>query len=233
MNFPIQQAIAQNNEGVALLESGREYPEAISHFSNALSLFKVSLTGLRPKNYLSAEAGQVFKTSIDECILGTFRTSINSKDGSQFLFRHGIQIPTDMGLAFYNERQRTTVSCMIIFNLALAHHLLSMAEGHQSKDDSSSINLGKATKLYELAFKLHRDDLQDNNNVLFVLAVVNNLGCIYRQLQDKGAASECFRHVLSILMFLVDCGQVGLFPLDGFFLNTFYLIFEPSAAPAA
>mmetsp|Transcript_24119 Transcript_24119/g.44838 ORF Transcript_24119/g.44838 Transcript_24119/m.44838 type:complete len:232 (+) Transcript_24119:226-921(+) len=231
MNFPIQQAIAENNEGVALLESGREYPEAISHFSNALSLFKVSLTGLRPKNYLSAEAGQVFKTSIDECILGTCRTSINSKDGSQFLFRHGIQIPTDMGLAFYNERQRTTVSCMIIFNFALACQLSASSS---AGEEVVIANLNKAIKLYQLSFNLQRNANMDGN-VLFSLAVVNNLGICHRQLHNQEDSGKCFEYVLSTLMFLTDCGEVSeLYKyLDGFFFNVAHLISQPTVAPAA
>jgi tetratricopeptide (TPR) repeat protein len=93
-----------------------------------------------------------------------------------------------------------------------------------------SQKLQRAAKLYELAFKMQRD-AQLDNNVLFTMAALNNLGVIHHQLENKETATKCFEQVLSTVMFMVDCGEAEVCGhLDGFLHN---VVFETCSAPAA
>jgi hypothetical protein len=149
------------------------------------------------------------------------------EDQAHFLHRDAIFIPSDLGNSL-GRRERSMVSCIVIFNLALVHHLSAI---WTTEGDPSS-NLRRALKLYELAFNLHREELVEAN-VLFVLAVTNNVGVTHCQLGDEEPATTCFERVLSMLMYLADRHQAYSFPLDCFFINTMYLISNGSVAPAA
>ena len=122
------------------------------------------------------------------------------------------------------------ISCIIVFNLALAQHNFSMTT---KNTENQLLALGKACRLYELAFNLHRNELEGSNDMLFRLAIVNNLGLVHKSLDDMEAANKCFEVVLSTLLYLVDQGHVTTFPLDNFFMNTTYLVGKQSVAPAA
>jgi hypothetical protein len=127
-------------------------------------------------------------------------------------------MPANIGTS-YNEI--VFVSCIVIFNLAIAYHL---------QGDSES--LVRALKLYELSFNLQRDQ-QFDNNILFILATINNLGSIHKQLKDEHSSQICFEHVLSTLMYLTDCGKANDCHLDGFFRNISGVVSKGCAAPAA
>jgi hypothetical protein len=122
------------------------------------------------------------------------------------MYKQVIRIPVNVESHY---RAAVMVSSMIIFNLALAHQLPSMVR------DNRETALRKAAKLYELSFKMQRDEFFDSNT-MFTLAIVNNLGPIHHQLDDKETASKCFEHLLSTLMFLINCGDGHATNVDGF-----------------
>ena len=98
--------------------------------------------------------------------------------------------------------------------------------------------LRSALELYELAYELH---LQEDVEVPlhYSCAIVNNIGQIQRSLNDKEAAMSCFKHLLSILMLIVEGSGTGMSCSNqddflGFFHNVSSLILQsPSSAPAA
>jgi hypothetical protein len=81
-----------------------------------------------------------------------------------------------------------------------------------------------------------RRKVQLENNVMFTMAAMNNLGVIYLQLEDRETASKCFQSLLSTVMFLVDCGAAKVCcdeDLDGYLCNVTNLVLGWSFAAAA
>lgn len=75
-----------------------------------------------------------------------------------------------------------------MFNLALAHHLAAAQE-------QSSLLLYKAVRLYELAL---RDTSVVAGSVFYKLAIMNNIGQAYKELEeDAKAETAAVRSYLS------------------------------------
>ena len=111
---------------------------------------------------------------------------------STFVYSEGIPIPVQA------ERDYALTATILVFNAALAHHLLAI----NLQNEASSDLLRKAKKLYSMAH-----DSQDGDcNFLFRLAVVNNVGMIDQALGNIESAKTCFEYNLSMLMFLLDQG---------------------------
>jgi hypothetical protein len=226
-------SIALNNQAVLLLHSPCNYQAAMSQLKEAISTLKrtiqMQLPLTEPSNIIQASNAICSKITINDCMYKSMAcfNRHEHEDQDHFLYQDAIFIPNELGNSL-GRRERSMVSCMIIFNLALVHHLSAM----WAIDSDPSSNLRRALKLYELAFNLQREELVEIN-VLFVLAVTNNVGMTHRQLGDEEPAKTCFQSVLSTLMYLADRHQAYCFPLDGFFINTRSLISKGSVAPAA
>ena len=152
---------------------------------------------------------------------------------------------------------KTVLSSVIIFNLALGSHLMALEEIHQEQGSrvkslscpphgsgmsSSCINerarmqLEKAARLYFCAIDLQENDEKINiePRMLLLFASINNLAQIYSILGQKDESHACFRHLLSLLLLLVDSGACYT-KIEGFWANVFRFVFPPSLAvqPAA
>merc|ERR1712182_154500 len=77
---------------------------------------------------------------------------------------------------------------IVMYNLALTLHLQAIEDDNNSNNKGrgrGSINkrakrlFSRARKLYELAFEMHLDESCEDVNLLFTLALINNLGLIY------------------------------------------------------
>ncbi len=218
-----QIAIQRNNSAVSLIAAGN-YDAAISALSSALKTYKQIMWEE------TDEHPQKVKTSLDQCMTQSpaatpARASSNEEESDQYMYRQAIHIPPLTIESNYHAS--IMVSVMIIFNLALAHQL--SAVGSHKKQ----LKLRKAAKLYELGFNMQRDLNFENNNVLFTLATMNNLGLIHHTLNDGETANRCFEHLLSTLMVLIDSGEGDVCELDGFLRNVSNLISEPCSAAAA
>jgi tetratricopeptide (TPR) repeat protein len=225
-----QDAIQHNNTAVSLVAAG-EYNTAIQELSFALKAYKQVLSGTKGIPH-------PVKTSLDQCMAHSFAGAADCPkeaclvNDQHYMYGHAIRIPLDIESTMHHQAS-VMVSSMVIFNLALAHHLSALASNiqHQSK------KLHKAATLYELAYN-SQCDAQLENNVLFTMAAANNLGLIYHQLEDEAAATKCFQHLLSTVMFMVHYGAAevccGGEELDGYLRNvTKHLVSESCAAPAA
>jgi hypothetical protein len=238
----IQQAILLNNQAVSILSNTDSlqgdchgYTVAISHLSNALSTIKtvISMTdgdaspsSARPMPLLVGAS-----MSIDDCMDLSIAEAFQLHDSQlSFFYRTAIAIPTKASIDLNMLEDRIMILCIIIFNLALAQHNFSMTT---KNTENRLLALGKACRLYELAFNLHRNELETCNDLLFRLAIINNLGLVHKSFEDEEAATKCFQVVLSTLIYLVDQGHATTFPIDNFFLNTTYLVCGQSVAPAA
>jgi hypothetical protein len=208
----LQVVITQANHSCSLVESGA-YDAAISQFVSTLSMLKKIMTQAEKEGSINHSLDQ-FMTSQSKFLSSSTVTDIQGK----YLYQRAIAIPTDVEMS---HRETIMVSCVIIMNLAISYHL---------RGDQES--LLRAMKLYELSFNLQRDQ-HFENNVVFTLAIVNNLGVVHQQLHDEHAAGKCFEHVLSTLMYLTFCGQANECYLDGFFHNVLGVAAESCVAPAA
>ena len=119
-------------------------------------------------------------------------------------------------------------SFAILFNLALAHHLAGM-----ECPESRKGKLRKALRLYEFAYSIQvQEDIQ--LQIKYTLGMVNNLGHIQELLGDHQKAHQCFQHLLSTLMYVLEGGEANE---DGkwdiFLHNVSHLILRESALAAA
>lgn len=213
-----QQIIAEGNSICDLIEAGQHRVVATEQLSSTLSLLKQIMSQTDQEGgSINASLDQCMKTkSLPSPFMECDEEFTTSRP--EFVFQRPIRMPTNIGSS-YNEI--IFLSCIVIFNLAIAFHL---------QGDNESLT--RALKLYELSFNLQREQ-QFDNNVLFILATVNNLGLIHRELHNEQSSRKCFEHVLSTLMYLTDCGEASDCQLDGFFRNISSVVSQGCAAPAA
>lgn len=152
-----------------------------------------------------------------------------------------------------------SLSLIILYNLALAHHLegISMITPSQSEPDEFLSRqppskakmqvLKQALQLYELAYQLHMDYIErpdapptgkHNRNVgslRFTMIVSNNLGEIHREARNPMKHKMCLQHLLSAIMYMVDCNLVILdsSEMDGFYQNLSPIMLSDICAKAA
>jgi len=87
-----------------------------------------------------------------------------------------------------------SLSLMILFNLALAYQL-----------EGGSILLCKSRKLYELCYQMQMET-HHQCSLWFTMCISNNLSEIHRQEGGCNAQySTCLQHLLSTMMYVVDC----------------------------
>jgi hypothetical protein len=91
-------------------------------------------------------------------------------------------------------------------------------------------------KLYELAFEMHLDESCDVN-LLFTLALIDNLGLVYDVSGQKQRSKTCFKNMFSTMMYLMDSNASHTVKeWDGLLSNVMDILFQQHreiAAPAA
>lgn len=215
-------AIAQNNIAVSLMNVD-DFASAVSNFSNALHavsgvLHQQGNGGWQILSFTQRSTPMTTVT-LDECMAPTSPTvntttledKATTHANKNIVYRHALRLPPVITGA--SHEATLVICCSVMFNLALALQL-------SSEGSSSSVNgsLVKAHKLYELCFNLQKHEKMENN-LIFNLALVNNIGCIHGKLQDEMAQKWCFEFVLSSLMILTASGQGNNDQLAGFFVN--------------
>merc|ERR1719469_1661668 len=91
----------------------------------------------------------------------------------------------------------------------------------------------RSRKLYELAFELHLDTDVDP---LFTLALTNNLGLIYRIVNEKKRSKTCFKNMFSTMMYLMDSSDESVQSIkewDGLLSNAMDILFKHTYEIAA
>jgi hypothetical protein len=221
--------IDQNNMGVEMLEAGN-YAGAIGPFSVALKTYE------RIMNVADRSSSQTVSTNLDQCMAQSHHRRADivlheEGDIEHFLYRQAIRIPPTMVLEESTYRATIMGSSMVIFNLALAHQLAAMEEGNNLRE----MMLRKALKIYELGFNMVlQKEYADEPSTMYILATVNNLGLAHQQLNDRHTATKCFKHLMSALMYLIDCGEgdSNNWDFEGFLRNATEVDLQ-AACPAA
>jgi hypothetical protein len=129
------------------------------------------------------------------------------------------------------DRFQITISFILTFNLALAHHRAGL-ENHDLT--MRQANLQKALHFYSFSQQLVEQQDQGyaaSALVLLLLALTNNRGQIYKTLGDTDHAYASFHHLLETLFYLNDCewessNRQSL--LEGFYQSTIHLILTKS-----
>eukprot|EP00526_Cylindrotheca_closterium_P015164 CAMPEP_0113636252 /NCGR_PEP_ID=MMETSP0017_2-20120614/18923_1 /TAXON_ID=2856 /ORGANISM="Cylindrotheca closterium" /LENGTH=251 /DNA_ID=CAMNT_0000547119 /DNA_START=66 /DNA_END=821 /DNA_ORIENTATION=- /assembly_acc=CAM_ASM_000147 len=234
----LQILVETNNSAVTMLENG-DFEPAISTFARALNLARTIMT----KNQERAKAKALAAVSFDQCMersrMNRLRSVKNQhesekchrKDGSQaFMYNTAMQVR-------YSDLPPTTfeshvfMSVVLVFNAALAYEMA----GDQLLQEglSNVIFVRKSIKLYRLAYNIYHEETI-GASPYFCMAIVNNLGLLYQENHCVEKADKCFQHLLSTLMFLVDCNE-NMENFEGYFENTAHLFFvkRDRFAPAA
>jgi tetratricopeptide (TPR) repeat protein len=131
---------------------------------------------------------------------------------------------------FYEPTVEASIA--IMFNLALAHHLNAL----HSLFNRPMSTLKQAIALYELAYTVQMQE-DAELSIEFTMAIINNLGHIHRLLGDQEKANQCFRHLLSTILFLRSYGgdysDSSCYHNDTFVYSVSHLILRENAAGAA
>jgi tetratricopeptide (TPR) repeat protein len=222
-----------NNRAAVCIEVG-DYEQAVSQLIKA---FKIS------EQLDNTTSCQCQRCSLDACMTysqeisqhrdpgsNEYYTSLPIDDSKQdrFIYRQPIHVTPESIQDCHSGG--LTLLLILTFNLALAHHL--------SANEESQLNrpkLQKVLKLYEIAYRWQME--QDNeqvDSVRFSMIISNNLGETHRAANNQHKHVLCLQHLLSTMMFMVDCHQkVEPFEFDGFIRNTSQLILNGHCAGAA
>jgi hypothetical protein len=119
-------------------------------------------------------------------------------ESEDFIYSKGICIPFQPP----SDQFRLLLSLSIVFNLALAYQLSSL---YVLNDVERRQRLVKASQLYRLAHRLHKDE--NVHSTIYAIACVNNLAVVSKHLDDHVTCSSCFDHILSTIMFMVTRGE--------------------------
>ena len=126
----------------------------------------------------------------------------------------------------------TRASGIIIFNLALVYHLRSLSVDQSDREKQ----LRRAQCFYEQAYSLHLNEKGSVDGIR-ALASLNNLGHVNILLHNEYNANECWKMLLSLIVYLTE--STGVSPtlqsdLRSFMGNVTHLILDVAvSAPAA
>jgi len=187
------------------------------------------------------------------------------RNTSHFVFRDPVEIPPESvpstvsveAKGGHSSELFSKFLMIVMYNLALTLHLhaLSLSNGnskatlsnsnHSSSSSDTTTNTDakkakklflRSRKLYELAFEMHLDESCDVN-LLFTLALINNLGLVYDVLGQKQRSKTCFKNMFSTMMYLMDSNESHTVKeWDGLLSNVMDILFQQHreiAAPAA
>ena len=227
-----------NNQGVSLLEQGLP-DQAVAIFSQGLALAKHAIALANEDdmdmadNKACCQAQDVQSPSCHFSKLSPHSQEVDCSlretvcDDKPFIFRHPLVIPDHAAEDCSYSKYFVKMSFIILYNLALTHHLSGSTNLYSVR------KLRKALSLYELAYTIQMTE-EIQLSVLETMAIVNNLGQIHLALGNEAKAEQCFRHLLSTLMFVGDYGESSsIAQLEGFFCSCTHLILKDSTAGAA
>lgn len=248
-------AIARNNDAATLIEAGEcndvhdillnlgaqsildiVTPFRAGHYHGAI--FGLSMLSEEFRTFVCTSDGDCSQLNpsmsilLDQCmVLGQANMSEDEdvEQASPFIYNIPIRMPSRVEL----EKDRNKkISSVLLFNLALAHQL--SADTAKSSERYSAI-LSKALVLYELAFRIQESGGYFSGNILFTLAILNNIGLIHNHLSGPILARSCFSKLLSVLMFLTDskCYDTSNLKLNGFYRNATFNFAKRCVAAAA
>jgi len=209
------QAIIKSNQGVDQVEHGC-YSNAVNSFTDALSILhplvreqetnegapldfqeeKVALSQQsKPQEQEQSNEGCSYerpKTPLEQCHI---------VESDNFIFQEPIEIPFhSVANSTPSPQLYSKISIVVLYNLGLSFHLCSI----QRKSWDA---LNRARKIYELAFAMHMNDESCDVTILYTLALLNNLGLVYRALGESQRSQQCFHNLMSTMMYIMESNE--------------------------
>ena len=223
------------NEGVEYYEHAR-LEDAISAFADALTISKHIVNDMC-RDDCGSSSSQSSSCCFDPN--GPFQPQFGKCEkvmpGAHdlFLFLNPIKVPTRLP----TRKLSKTLSLITMFNLAICYHrsAIEMFQTTNQKSNGSMERsyLRKALQLYELAYAIQMQEAIDMT-LTPTMIIMSNVGHIHKILGNESNAMQCFQHLLSTLMFLVEAGERDMvWEFDGFFENVLKTIYANSPAAAA
>jgi hypothetical protein len=215
---PLLLAKKLNNRAAFYIQTGR-YNWAISNLVKALKLteqLRIGNSATRTCKHCDLQACMTFSQSCDST--STRSQSLISDESSEEGYIHRQPIRVTPQAMEEGHSMTVTLPLIIIFNLALALHLSAMEEKQLDR-----MKLTKVLQLYELAHRWQMEEGDEQDDCIhFTMIISNNLGEIHRAVENHSKYVKCLQHLLSTIMFMVDCQQNddSSLELDGFLCNT-------------
>jgi hypothetical protein len=236
-----------NNEGYCLIKNDR-YDEAVVTLMQALRETKKTAVEARNERRVSScsqgssrdthPSSTTSPSQVEICtpvnmvdaettfVDLAMQDQLDSPSQSPYMYTEPVFI-TDQ-LKASKDDSITTLSFIIMFNLALSHHL----KGNSSEGVSSRKSLEIAKRLYELTFQMQAQEVE--TNLLLMSSLLNNLSLVHKALDNQHEAEQCDQLLLSALLLLVDMGEMSRdsgSDLYGFMGNVMHLMIK--GAPVA
>lgn len=198
------ECVTLNNDGVTLMKE-LEFRAAYASLTRSLSVAKSIVRYQSDRNDNNATTSSDDGKDLRSPFLDT--TPLEPDVGADLrgVYRDAYILSgeglTDESPRQSEEKRMLVVCAVIIFNLALAHHLEALCNDEHA-------HLHQALALYELAHAIQRDECMRRNgcgNALheeFYMALCANLGHIHTIKGHSDQASLCFQNLLSMLVFL-------------------------------
>jgi hypothetical protein len=214
-------AIHYINVGVSHYENG-DIENAVIVFAEALAtskqLVQFENIGVESdENMLKDEITGTFQPEFGPCVKLTSRCS------GIFIFLNPIKLPNMLP----GTRLHKVLTLIAMFNLAVCHHRNAII------NNMDIVSLQKALRLYELAYAIQ---MQEGIDVTLTptMIIMSNVGHIHKILGNNESADQCFQHLLSTLMFVIEAGEKDtVWDFDGFFTNILNTIYARAPAAAA
>lgn len=223
-----------NNEGTKLLSDGK-FVQATESFMAALQLVKSSITAFNERNDITGDKRHPAQENLVSPLYHMVHDSEELSASASSLYRSPLLIST---MVDYERDASFTVeaSVAVIFNLAVTHHLEALSNAAATTPVSGNhasfaSSMQQAATLYELAYNIQiKEDIELHAEI--TMAMINNLGHIYRAQGNDQKSEECFRHLLSTHFFLQSYGRTD-YRTEEFLASTVYLILKNTVASAA
>lgn len=242
-----RQLLAQklNNRAAQCIEEG-QYQNAIGNLVRALKLSEQSSMQFEENGISCMETEQSACScqfcSLDYCmtycqqVSRTSATSMSDAEkndnsgtgGGGYVYQQPIRVcPQTME---GGHSMGSVLPLILTFNLALSHHLEALATQSFARS-----KLQRVLRLYELAYRWQiEEESVQAESLRFTMVIANNLGEIHRAVSNRDKHQKCLEHLLSTLMFMVDCHETeNTMDMDGFLRNTSELMLHSHCAGAA
>lgn len=238
------QLVALNNAGVDCISQNR-FNEATAYFNEALKLTKTLLTQHEHAATEQQDAPHRCNqhcNSLESCALpiqvppstrgsstsdrDVWLSDSKTPDGNAFLVYctpQVLQYGQDKSIRSLNY-----VSAMILFNLALAHHLKALSL------PLSQAAYTTAAKLYEHTYRVAEQESRVGN--LILLAILNNLAHIHLRMECRDDAERLCGILWSVVVEAAECESQrpeGALLIEGLYTNVIHVTVRHSQSAAA
>lgn len=210
----VEDVIVVCNEGIDFIRNGN-YDRAMDLLHDGLVMLKnVMISGSEVEIVPSANTRRLEFLFMHDG--ATEKLEWNGIAGDIFVFQEPIFICSQSsGETLESTEFFSKLSFSILYNLALAYHL------HAQVTQQSS-GFTRALALYKTAYKIQMEGRCFA--CLETMAVLNNMGQIYKSLHDEKASRLCFECLVSNFMLLRDRGW-ACEEYSGFFDSVLPIIF--------